>query len=83
MNETIGTGYAVARRPDSRIQKLVFDALGDAQSVVNVGAGAGNYEPMDRSVVAVEPSTKMIAQRRTGSGPELRAAIPAAQLGIP
>jgi len=71
VNETIGTGYAVARRPDSRIQKLVFDALGDAQSVVNVGAGAGNYEPMDRSVVAVEPSTKMIAQRRTGSGPEL------------
>lgn len=71
--ESIGEGYAAARRPDPRIQRLILAALGDARSVVNVGAGAGNYEPTDRQVVAVEPSAMMITQRRAGAGPAVRA----------
>lgn len=61
--DTIGKGYANYRRPDPRIAALILDALGDAESVINVGAGAGSYEPQDRLVVAVEPSSTMIAQR--------------------
>jgi len=71
--EGIGAGYAAARRPDPRIQRLIVAALGDARSVVNVGAGAGNYEPTDRRVVAVDPSATMIAQRRAEAGPAARA----------
>lgn len=58
-----GSGYAARRRTDPRIARLVSAALGDAESVVNVGAGAGSYEPSDRAVVAVEPSATMRAQR--------------------
>jgi SAM-dependent methyltransferase len=58
-----GAGYAQMRRPDPRIAALVHAALGDAISVVNVGAGAGSYEPTDRDVTAVEPSEVMRAQR--------------------
>jgi Methyltransferase domain len=61
--ETHGEGYAGRRRPDPRIAALVHAALGDARTVVNVGAGAGSYEPADRHVVAVEPSAAMRAQR--------------------
>lgn len=70
--ESIGVGYAAARRPDSRIRQLIIDALGDAKSVLNVGAGGGNYEPTDRRVVAIEPSLEMIAQRKAGCGPALQ-----------
>lgn len=60
----IGGGYAALRRPDPRIARLVRAALGDAaRTVVNVGAGAGSYEPADRDVTAVEPSASMRAQR--------------------
>jgi SAM-dependent methyltransferase len=61
--DTIGTGYRDYRKPDPRIASAILEALGDAESVVNVGAGAGSYEPRDRHVVAVEPSATMIAQR--------------------
>ena len=67
--ESIGVGYAAVCRPDPRIHQLIVDALADANSVLNVGAGAGNYEPTDHRVVAVEPSSAMIAQRDTGAGP--------------
>lgn len=63
----LGQGYAEARRPDPRVAALIHEALGDARTVVNVGAGAGSYEPTDRDVVAVEPSATMIAQRPPGS----------------
>lgn len=53
--DTIGHGYARQRRPDPRIAAQLTAALGDAQSVLNVGAGSGSYEPPDRAVVAVEP----------------------------
>ena len=71
--QSIGNSYTGARRPDPRIQRLIIAALGDAQSVVNVGAGTGNYEPADRRVVAVEPSLAMIAQRRPEAAPAIRA----------
>jgi SAM-dependent methyltransferase len=61
--DAIGAEYAVTRREDPRIAALIQDALGEARTVVNVGAGAGSYEPSDRDVLAVEPSEVMIAQR--------------------
>jgi SAM-dependent methyltransferase len=61
--ERIGRGYASARREDPRIAAQVRTALDPARTVVNVGAGTGNYEPPDRLVVAVDPSPRMLAQR--------------------
>jgi SAM-dependent methyltransferase len=61
--ETHGGGYAVQRRTDPRIAALVHAALGDARTVLNVGAGAGSYEPLDREVTAVEPSASMRSLR--------------------
>ena len=61
--DTIGLNYADLRRPDPRIAQQIEDALDDAQTVLNVGAGAGSYEPAGRKITAVEPSAKMIAQR--------------------
>ena len=71
--DRIGIGYSGYRRPDSRIAAAILRALGDAESVVNVGAGAGSYEPEDRSVIAVEPSRAMIRQRRPGAAPAVQA----------
>ena len=65
--DAIGEGYARVRNPDPRIADQIRRALGDARSVVNVGAGTGSYEPSDMEVVAVEPSARMIAQRPAGS----------------
>lgn len=59
----IGQGYALIRRPDPRIAARIMAAIGDAQTILNVGAGAGSYEPLDRQVTAVEPSASMRAQR--------------------
>lgn len=62
---TIGTDYARYRRPEPRIAELIVHAIGDARTVLNIGAGAGSYEPRDRVVTAVEPSASMRAQRPT------------------
>ncbi len=67
----IGIDYREFRRPEPRIEAAIWAALGDAKSVVNVGAGAGSYEPTDREVVAVEPSPVMIAQRPPAAAPAL------------
>ncbi len=67
--DRIGPGYEATRRADPRIAAAILDALGPARSVVNVGAGTGNYEPSDREVLAVEPSAAMIAQRPPGAAP--------------
>ena len=67
--DRIGLGYAERRRPDPRIAARIEAALGDATTVVNVGAGTGSYEPADRRVVAVEPSIEMIRQRRPDAAP--------------
>ena len=78
--DTLGAGYAARRRADPRIAARVASALGDATTVVNVGAGAGSYEPDDRRVVAVEPSARMVRQRPAGSGPAVRAVAEALPL---
>jgi len=61
--DTIGVNYSDLRKPDSRIERMIGGALGSAKTVLNVGAGAGSYEPADRQVTAVEPSMEMIRQR--------------------
>jgi SAM-dependent methyltransferase len=71
--EQHGRTYARQRRPDPRIAARVHAALGDARTVLNVGAGTGSYEPGDRWVLAVEPSATMRAQRPPGSAPALDA----------
>jgi SAM-dependent methyltransferase len=71
--DRIGGSYATIRRPDPRHAAKITAALGDARSVVNVGAGTGNYEPADRRVVAVEPSDVMVAQRPPTAAPAVRA----------
>ena len=53
--DTIGAAYTVTRRTEPRIAAQVWAALGDAQTVLNVGAGTGSYEPSGRDVTAVEP----------------------------
>jgi SAM-dependent methyltransferase len=75
--DAIGQGYNVHRRPDPRIASAIVEALGPVDTVVNVGAGAGSYEPRDRRVVAVEPSRAMIGQRRPGSAPVVQASATA------
>jgi SAM-dependent methyltransferase len=65
--------YASARRADPRLAAAIDAALGDAETVVNVGAGAGSYEPAGREVTAVEPSAEMIAQRPPDAAPAVRA----------
>jgi hypothetical protein len=77
--DQIGRGYAQTRREDPRIARCILEALGDASTVVNVGAGAGSYEPRDRYVIAIEPSDVMASQRP----PELAPAIRASAGAIP
>ncbi|WP_164540415.1 MerR family transcriptional regulator [Streptomyces abyssomicinicus] len=72
--DTIGDAYTATRRTDPRIAAQIRDALGDARTVLNVGAGTGSYEPADRDVTAVEPSAVMRAQRRAGAAPCVAAA---------
>ena len=67
--DTIGATYTVTRRTEPRIAAQVWAALGDARTVLNVGAGSGSYEPSDRRVTAVEPSAVMRAQRRADAAP--------------
>lgn len=65
------------RRPDPRIAAQIDAALGEARTVLNIGAGTGSYEPEGREVTAVEPSAEMIAQRPPGSAPVVQASAEA------
>ena len=67
--DTIGATYTVTRRTEPRIAARVWAALGDARTVLNVGAGTGSYEPPGRDVIAVEPSALMRAQRPASAAP--------------
>jgi len=67
--DMIGVNYSDLRRPDARIEAVISNALGSARTVLNVGAGTGSYEPVDRSVTAIEPSIEMIRQRGALSAP--------------
>src|SRR5262245_7208045 len=71
--DQIGRTYIATRHPDARIAAAIMGALGDVQTVVNVGAGAGAYEPTDHSIFAVEPSSHMIRQRAAGSAAVIQA----------
>jgi SAM-dependent methyltransferase len=71
--DRIGDGYARTRREDPRFAARIDAALGDARTVVNVGAGAGSYEPADRHLIAIEPSDVMAAQRPARRVPAIRA----------
>jgi SAM-dependent methyltransferase len=75
--DRIGGTYTATRREDPRIAPAIHAALGDAHTVLNVGAGTGSYEPHDKDVVAVEPSAVMIAQRPRGAAPVVRANVEA------
>jgi methyltransferase family protein len=77
--DAIGVTYSRTRREDPRIAERLAAALGDARTVVNVGAGTGSYEPADRHVIAIEPSAVMIAQR----GPDRVPAIQASAGALP
>ncbi|MCA9594940.1 MAG: class I SAM-dependent methyltransferase [Myxococcales bacterium] len=71
--DRIGHGYSAHRREDPRIAARIHGALGGARSVVNVGAGAGSYEPPHCHVIAIEPSDVMAAQRPPERVPAIRA----------
>lgn len=78
--DRIGRNYAELRRTDHRIASAIDEALGDATSVVNIGAGTGSYEPLNRTVLAIEPSELMIRQRAPEAAPCLRGAAEALPL---
>jgi SAM-dependent methyltransferase len=78
--DSIGRNYAGFRRPDPRIAAAIDAALGDAKSVVNIGAGTGSYEPPGRTVFGVEPSEVMIGQRPPGAAPCLKGSAEALPL---
>ena len=71
--DIIGLKYAELRKPDQRIAAAVQQALGPAETVLNVGAGTGSYEPVDRLVTAVEPSREMIRQRSSAAAQAIQA----------
>ena len=75
--DTMGVGYRQVRRPDPRIAARIETALGDAGTVLNVGAGAGSYEPCGRQVIAVEPSQVMIEQRPASAAAVVQASAEA------
>jgi SAM-dependent methyltransferase len=69
----IGTTYTATRSEDPRIARAIREALGEARTVLNVGAGSGSYEPHDRELTAVEPSAVMIAHRPRAAAPVVQA----------
>ncbi len=77
--DDIGVNYAELRKPDPRIARIIEEALGPAETVLNVGAGTGSYEPQDRILTAVEPSKEMIRKR----GPAMAKAIQASAEDLP
>ncbi len=81
--DAIGSAYSATRRTEPRIAARVWEALGDARTVLNVGAGTGSYEPPGRAVTAVEPSAVMRAQRLSAAAPSVAAAAPCAAAVAP
>lgn len=73
--ERRGAHYSAIRRPEPRFARRIRDALGNASSLINVGAGAGSYEPEDMNVTPVEPSASMRSQRPAHLAPALDAVV--------
>ena len=42
--DIIGVNYAELRKPDARIAAAIQVALGQAATVLNIGAGTGSYD---------------------------------------
>lgn len=61
--DQLGKKYSSHRQTDERIAQYVYTELADAKTILNVGSGAGSYEPPDKYVIAVEPSVAMRQQR--------------------
>ncbi|CAM2969861.1 class I SAM-dependent methyltransferase [Skermania piniformis] len=78
--DQIGLGYATRRTTDERWMAPIRSALAGAARVVNVGAGTGSYEPPE-TVLAIEPSAAMIAQRAAGTAPVVRGVAERLPLG--
>ncbi len=78
--DTIGQGYIAHRQVEPRWEAVINEHLGEGRVVVNVGAGTGNYEPVDRVVIAIEPSRVMVEQRASGAAPAVRASSSAIPL---
>lgn len=64
--DEIGKHYSDHRQSDPRIRQTILDALGGVESVANVGAGTGSYEPTSGRVIPIEPSEVMANQRPPG-----------------
>jgi SAM-dependent methyltransferase len=79
--DIIGLNYADLRKPDPRIAAAVHRALGPSQTVLNVGAGTGSYEPLDRDVTAVEPSLEMIRKRAPAAAKVIQASAESLPFG--
>ncbi len=71
--------YARFNQTDPRIAARLWAALGEARTVLNIGAGTGSYEPAGRDVTAVEPDAAMRAARHK----HLAAAIDAVAEALP
>lgn len=71
--DRIGINYGQLRKPDKRLQTAIEKAIGDAQTILNIGAGTGSYEPRGKEVTAVEPSSTMITQRASDAAPVVQA----------
>jgi SAM-dependent methyltransferase len=71
--DTVGLNYAELRKPDPRIAAAIQEAIGQAETVLNVGAGTGSYEPVDRLVTAVEPSLEMVRKRSSSAAAAIQA----------
>ncbi|HKN92686.1 MAG TPA: class I SAM-dependent methyltransferase [Thermoleophilaceae bacterium] len=78
--DDIGRSYTVTRQEEPKLAAVIWAALGDARSVLNVGAGTGSYEPRDREVLALEPSDVMIAQRPEDAAPVIKGSVEAIPL---
>jgi SAM-dependent methyltransferase len=65
--DAIGINYSVTRCTDPKIAKQLYAEFQGATRIVNIGAGTGSYEPDNVELVAVEPSSEMISQRKPGS----------------
>ena len=75
--DSIGINYVDLRKPDPRIAATIEEALGHAETILNVGAGTGSYEPRGRQVTAVDPSIEMIRKRRAAAARVIQASAEA------
>jgi hypothetical protein len=69
--DSVGRTYRATCQADPRIEAQICAALAGCDSVVNIGAGTGSYEPA-QTIAAIEPGRTMIDQRPAGTAPTIR-----------